>query len=221
MSGNKDWWPATKQEQLEMAKKWVQELKKSGKLWGIKPEIIAEFSRLTEQAEIALEEATNENTRTSVSMTKRDMVFDCIEKAARDMKKRFFYIPPLDESDIIALGLRLRDSILTASGTPSAQFSAETFLKGRHELGIQLVCVSGVSNDRANKSYRVYYKVLEDGEPQPSSPEELSKSFSIKKKKTVIRFDYEDSRKFACIAVQVENGDKKGPWGPMIKAVIP
>jgi len=221
MNGNKDWWPTAKHEQLEMAKKWVQELEKSGDLWGIKPELIAEFASLTEQAKTAQEEATNGNTRTSVSITKRDTALDRLKKAARGMKKRHFYVPPLAESDIIALGLKLRDNAPTPSGIPSAQFTAETFLQGRHELGIQLVCVSGDLNDRANKSYRVYYKVLEDGESQPPNPEELTKSFSAKRKKNVIRFNYEDSRKFVCIAVQVENGDKKGPWGPMIQAAIP
>jgi len=204
-----------------MAKKWVKEFERAGRDWDIKPEIIAEFSALTDIAEKALTEATNQNTRTSVSITKSNTAFDNLEKLARDIKKRYLYVPPLDESEIIALGLKFRDSKPTPSSFPTAQVTAETFLKGRHELGIKMVYVSGDPKDKANKGYRVYYKVLEEGEAEPSSPEDLTKSFFTKKKKDVIRFDYNDSRKFVYIAVQVENEGKKGPWGPMIKAVIP
>ena len=221
MSGNKDWWPAKKPGQLEMAKKWVQEFARAGDNWELKAEIISEFNTLTDDAEKALAEATNENTRTSVSIAKSGKAFENLEKAARDIKRRNMYVPPLEESDIIALGLKLRDTTVTPSAAPSAQVTVETFLVGRHELGIKIIYVSGDPNDRANKGYRVFYKVLEEGEAEPSSPEELTKSFFTKRKKDLIRFDYKDSRKFVCIAVQVENEGKKGPWGPMVKAVIP
>jgi hypothetical protein len=37
----------------------------------------------------------------------------------------------------------------------------------------------------------------------------------------VISLDYSDSGNTIYIAVQVENGEKKGPWGPMVSAVVP
>jgi hypothetical protein len=37
----------------------------------------------------------------------------------------------------------------------------------------------------------------------------------------VIEFEYGDSGKTAYFAVQVENSGKKGPWGPMVSALIP
>ncbi|MDR2185082.1 MAG: hypothetical protein LBO80_05365, partial [Treponema sp.] len=92
---------------------------------------------------------------------------------------------------------------------------------GRHELGIKIVYVSGDPNDRANKGYRVWYKVAAPGEAPPRDPEELTKSFYTRRKKNVIVFDYGDSGKTAYIAVQIENGGKKGPWGPIVPAIIP
>jgi hypothetical protein len=35
------------------------------------------------------------------------------------------------------------DSTPTASGTPTAQVTVETFLVGRHELGVRIVYVTG------------------------------------------------------------------------------
>jgi hypothetical protein len=37
----------------------------------------------------------------------------------------------------------------------------------------------------------------------------------------MMRFEFEDSGKTAYIAVQVENAGKKGPWRPLVSAVIP
>jgi hypothetical protein len=54
-----------------------------------------------------------------------------------------------------------------------------------------------------------------------TSPKQLDESFFTKRKKDVVVFDYEDSGKTAYFAVQVENDGKKGPWGPLVSAVIP
>jgi hypothetical protein len=55
----------------------------------------------------------------------------------------------------------------------------------------------------------------------PINPDELRKSFFTKRKKDVIEFDFGDSGKTAFFAVQIENGSKKGPWGPLVSALIP
>jgi hypothetical protein len=54
-----------------------------------------------------------------------------------------------------------------------------------------------------------------------TSPKQLDESFFTRRKKDVVVFDYEDSGKTAYLAVQVENDGKKGPWGPLVQAVIP
>jgi hypothetical protein len=91
----------------------------------------------------------------------------------------------------------------------------------RHELGFRVVFVTGSANDPANKGFRVYYRVVAPGETPPSSPEDLTKSFFTKRKKDVIEFGFNDSGSTVFFAVQIENGGKKGPWGPMTSALIP
>jgi hypothetical protein len=97
----------------------------------------------------------------------------------------------------------------------------ETFLTGRHELGIRIIYISGNSEDAANKGYRIWYTVTAPGETAPTSPEDLRKSFYTARKKDVIVFEYGDSGNTARFAVQVENDGKKGPWGPVVSALIP
>jgi hypothetical protein len=55
---------------------------------------------------------------------------------------------------------------------------------------------------------------------KPPRPEDLRKFFT-RRKKDVIGFDFGNSGKTAYFAVQVENGGKKGPWGPPVSALIP
>ena len=139
----------------------------------------------------------------------------------RDIKKRFFFTPPLTEADFVSLGLKPHDAHPTASGAPTAQVMVETCLAGRHELGVKIVYVTGSPNDAANKGYRIWYSVLAAGESPPANPEDLRKSFYTQRKKDLIEFDFGDSGKTAYFAVQIENGGKKGPWGPLVSALIP
>jgi hypothetical protein len=37
----------------------------------------------------------------------------------------------------------------------------------------------------------------------------------------MIEFDFDDSDKTAFFAMQIENSSRKGPWGPLISALIP
>jgi hypothetical protein len=108
-----------------------------------------------------------------------------------------------------------------AWGIPAAQVTVETYLIGRHELGVKIIYVTGNPSDPANKGYRIWYSVVAPGETPPANPDDLRKSFFTKRKKDLIDFDFGDSGKTAWFAVQIENDGKKGPWGPLVNALIP
>jgi hypothetical protein len=139
----------------------------------------------------------------------------------RDMKKRYFLTPPLQDADYVSLGLKVPDNTPTPSGDPTAQVTVETYLVGRHELGVKIIYVTGSATDPANKGFRIWYTVVAPGETPPANPDGLHKSFYTKRKKDVIEFDFGDSGKTAYFAVQIENEGKKGPWGPLVQALIP
>jgi hypothetical protein len=216
-----DWFPGTRERQLAMAKEWITVLHARGVSWNIDNARISELEDLAEDAENALSAAKNEATRTPVATAKCRQAFDALAAFMRDIKKRSFYEPPLTDADIVSLGLKPRDSSPTQTGTPTAQVTVETYLVGRHELGMKIVYVTGSPDDRANKGYRIWYSVAAQGETAPANPSELRMSFFTKRKKDVIEFDFADSGKTAWLAVQVENDGKKGPWGPLTSALIP
>jgi hypothetical protein len=221
MAESKDWYPGTRAAQLAMAKKWVVVLDAQGVDWGVPAAVMTEFSALTSAADGVLTAAMSETTRTPVVTAHCREVFGHLEDKMRDIKRRFFFIPPLDEAAVISLGLKLHDNVPSPSGEPTSQVTVETFLVGRHELGLKIVYVTGNPDDPANKEYRVYYKVVAPGESAPEHPRELPESFPTKRRRDIIKFDYGDSGKTVYMAVQIENGGKKGPWGPMTSALIP
>jgi hypothetical protein len=189
--------------------------------WSIPTDSFTELGTAYSMAKSLLEKATSAE-RTAVITAECQTAFKTLADTMRSFKRRFFLSPPLqDPTDYIRLGLSPPDKIPTRTGKPTAQVTVETRLHGRHELGIEIIYLTGSPDDKANKSYRIWYKVVSHDETPPVSPDDLPKSFSTKRKKDVINFDFGDSGKMAYIAVQVENDNKKGDWGPMVNAVIP
>jgi hypothetical protein len=204
-----------------MADDWISVCTARQTDWNIPYQALTELTAYRGTAGTALETAKNETTRTPVATAKCKEAFDALTAFMRDFKRRYFLSPPLLDSDYISLGLKPRDTTPTASGTPTAQVTVETYLIGRHELGVRIIYVNGSPSDPANKGYRIWYSVVAPGETPPANPGELRNSFYTKRKKDVIEFEFGDSGKTAYFAVQIENEGKKGQWGPLVSALIP
>jgi hypothetical protein len=221
MSTSKDWLPNSREGILSMARDWQSVAGTNANAWGIPPTVLQGLDSLIQAADTALATAKNETTRTPVATAQCKEAFDALIAAMRDMKRRYFLTPPLVDSDYISLGLKPHDTTPTASGAPTAQVTIETYLVGRHELGVKIIYVTGSPADPANKGFRIWYSLAGQGEPAPANPDDLRKSFYTKRKKDLIEFDFGDSGKTAYFAVQIENEGKKGPWGPLTQALIP
>jgi hypothetical protein len=216
-----DWLPAGREDQLSMAKGWKIVLDTKANAWGVPPASVQELDAKTQTADTALATAKNETTRTPVATAHCKTAFEEMIAVMRHIKRKYFTEPELTEADFISLGLKIPDTHPTASGTPTAQATIETFLVGRHELGVKIIYLTGNPGDPANKGYRIWYKVIAPGEAPPTSPEDLPKSFSTKRKRDVMEFDFGASGSTCCMAVQIENESRKGPWGPLVSALIP
>jgi hypothetical protein len=221
MSQRSDWLPGTREIQLEMADDWIVVCTNNQTAWNIPGTVLTELTTLRDAARTALEAAKNETTRTPVANAQCKEAFDALIAAMRDMKRRYFLSPPLFDSDFVSLSLRPRDPHPSPSSAPTAQVTLETYLVGRHELGVRIIYVTGNPDDKANKGYRIWYSVVAPGGTPPTNPEELRKSFYTQRKKDLIEFDFGDSGKTVYFAVQIENDGKKGPWGPLVSALIP
>jgi hypothetical protein len=221
MSKTTDWLPSGRTDQLTMCRNWTVVMTAEVRTaWGIPQAKYTELVNLFDTAQTLLRKAES-GERTPVITEQCREAFAALIAAMRFFKNHFFLTPPLTNADIVNLGLTPHDPHRSPSKKPAAEVTVETFLVGRHELGMKIVYVSGNPEDRENKGYRIWYKVVPPGGEPVTSPKQLDKSFYTRRKKDVVQFDYEDSGKTAYIAVQVENDGKKGPWGPLVSALIP
>jgi hypothetical protein len=183
--------------------------------WNIAPELFGEFEALYHEAKNALDLAQKKETRTQAANARCGDSFDALVNFMRLIKRKFLKTPPLTNADLVSLLLKVPGK------EPSSEVMVETFLLGQRQLGIRFVYISGSPDDPANKSYRLWYKVVAPGETAPQSPKDLPKSFSTKRRKDSMDFEFNDSGKTAYFCVQIENGKHKGPWGAMSSALIP
>jgi hypothetical protein len=221
MAAKKDWLSTARELILAMVDDWIAVCTPKQAAWNIAGPSLTELIARRAAARTALDTAKNETTRTPVANAQCKEAFDALIACMRDFKRRYFLSPPLIDSDYVSLGLKPRDSHPTPSHAPTAQVTVETYLVGRHELGVRIIYVTGSPDDPANKGYRIWYSVIAPGETPPANPDELRKSFYTQRKKDLIEFEFGDSGKTVYFAVQIENDGKKGPWGPMVSALIP
>jgi hypothetical protein len=204
-----------------MADDWISVCTTRQTDWNIHGPALAELTAFRGTAGAALETAKNETTRTPVATAQCKEAFDALTGFMRDFKRRYFLSPPLLDSDYISLGLKPRDSTPTPGKVPTAHVAVETYLVGRHELGVRLVYVDGDPRDKENRGYRIWHDLTAPGETPPAGPEDLRRSFYTQRRKDLIEFDCGDSGKTAYFAVQIETDGKKGPWGPLVSALSP
>jgi hypothetical protein len=204
-----------------MAKNWCGILTVQGTAWGVPEAVVTGLGMAATEADGIPAAAMNETTRTPVVTARCREVFGKLEDMMRDIKRRYFLSPPLQDADFIALGLRPVDTHPSPTGRLEAQIRVEPFLVARHELGLRLVYESGNPDAPANKEYRIWYQVVGPPDAIPQSPTDLHSSFSTKRKKEMMDFGPDSSGKTVYFAVQIENGNLKGPWGPLTSALIP
>lgn len=233
MARYKSWLSGTRQGQLDMALLWLEvlpeetedeagEVVPKWRFWGLTQGTLTEFAGFVGAAQEALNDAKNDEKRTKVVNQRVADTFKALVRAMRGLKKSYFHVPPLTDADLVSLGLSVPDTTHSFSGAPTAQVIPDLYLTtGRYELGVRARYLKGSPDEKANKTYEYWYVLKAPGEPPPLSPAELTKLFDTQRKNDTIPFEYGDSGKIAYVACRLANGKLKGPWGPIVSALIP
>jgi hypothetical protein len=132
--------------------------------WGIPTDKFTALGAAYSAANTMFQKVTGSE-RTATITAQCQAAFKAMTDTARDFKRRFFLRPPLTEADLVSLGLKPHDGTPTPSGAPAAQVTVETYLVGRHELGVKIVYVTGNPDDKANKGFRIWQPYRAGGGP--------------------------------------------------------
>jgi hypothetical protein len=89
-----------------MAKNWENLLAARGNPWNIPAQAATELTNARKAAETALAVTQNEATRTPAAIAHCRTAFEALTAVMRDLKRRYFFIPPLQDPDFIDLGLK-------------------------------------------------------------------------------------------------------------------
>ena len=229
-----DWLPSTREGILGMAMKWNTVLALKGASWSVPEERITQLNTLTLNAQAAYNESKTKD-RTSVITAKVEKAFKELVADLRDVKNRYYFVPPLTSVDLASLDLSPPDEIRTEVPAPIDTARGNTLLTVRYILTVIWEFLNP-QDERANHGVRVNYGVITpDPEAQsaltgkhyylkdaPNTPAQLSENFFTRRRKNPIEFPVQDSGKTVWFCLQVENAKGvHGPWGEMFNAVIP
>ena len=216
-----DWLPSNRNDQLAMGVNWYKGVSLNADKWGVPEPMRVKLSAALDVAKG--ENAIPQSERNPVTNARLKTAFDELTAVMRDMKKRYFYNPPLTDADILSLGLKLKDKEPTPVNDPVGEPEVKIILTRRAQLTVQIVPDETVQEDkRTNYGCRIYYGVYAAGETPPESGMDLRQSLFTRRKKELFTFLPTDTGKTAYFSIRYENSKgKAGPWGPMAKALIP
>jgi hypothetical protein len=99
--------------------------------------------------------------RTKGDTTACNIASKALVDLMRDIKKRYFFVPPLNDKDLTDLGLNLPDTTPTPVGDPAGQVSATVQLVGSHLLRLITEYVEGIPIDpKADYGCRIYWGLM-------------------------------------------------------------
>jgi hypothetical protein len=235
-----DWMPGARAMVLAMCLNWINYMTPERRTaWGIPAADFTELGNLYGAAQAILRKAMDEDERTHVVSVQCKAAFKALTAKARYFKDRFFKIPPLDEGDIAALGLRVPDPHPTPvpppDGVPAASLS---YPGGPHAMTVHLGPMAGTRelDPRSDYGYAIYMGIMPQGgatleqaaskkhylmQP-PKDGEGLTHRFTRRRKEKII-FDAEDAGMTVYICCRYENqkGEAGKEWGPVVSAIIP
>ena len=230
-----DWLPSKRVERLAMARKWIKTLNEKGKAWEITKKEIDQLTELSEKAEELFRQVQSAERTMGITALCTES-FQELTKFMRELKRCRLTIPPLSLSDLPLLGLRPNDKIPTPIPVPKGQATSTVTYHGPHLLRVSITPVEGTLFESGRKyGFRIHYGILLPGGAEaehqghyryltkpPKTGDELPLSKFTRRRFTMMDFSAEDSGKtvFFCICLENPSGDR-GPWGPIVTAVIP
>lgn len=223
-----DWFPTKRETQLAMAESWGEAIAEKRTEWNIPQTILIKFTA-------AITNASNEHRlpqsgRNAVTNARLRMAFNELTALMRDIKKRYFFIPPLDEVDFAALGIKPKDTTLTTVPQPIISVDGKLLFPAVGMVEMREIKPAGEKSDaRSTHGVRIYYGIT--GEPtetnrfrisnRPATGNDLPHSVFTRRNRHRFDFTGESGKEvFFCMRYENSKGEA-GPWGKIISAFIP
>jgi len=221
MAIKRDWMPSSRIGQVEMGLNWALITLNRKPEWNIPEEAYERLVEVVQEAKESIEKTPA--LRNAVDAANAKRIFKDLTDVMRDFKRRYFFIPPLNEGDYVQLGLRLKDTEPTPVLDPVGLAEATVTFPSSMQLMLHIKPVEGTQDDaRAYYGVRIYFGAYSADETPPATGKDLRLSRFTRRKKERFTFQPEDSGKIAYFSIRYENSKgAAGPWGPLFSSIIP
>jgi hypothetical protein len=212
--------PGKREEQLALARKWLEALPERGTEWEVSPTEIAELGVLTANAEEAMRRAEAGDGNRTLNAQARE-AFNALVGFMRIMRRRRFTTPPLIDSDWVSLGMRPPDTIRTPHVTVDEEVDFVIGLRGIRELEVDF-WISGSSHKAKPQGYDGAVIVWGERALPPEHPEDFVHHAMASRTPHLLQFDESERGKTVWVALAWQNERGiLGRWSEYKSAVVP
>ncbi|MDR1420002.1 MAG: hypothetical protein LBI86_06485 [Treponema sp.] len=153
------------------------------------------------------------------------------QAALRPFRAQYLSFPPVTDADRAAMGLSTRNTRPTPIPVPTSQAEADLVFPGVHLVELTAIRKTGTisSDSRSDRGVRIHLGILDSPGARgafrifslPVTGDDLPHSVFTRRKK--YRFDFDGlSGKTVYFCLCYENGKgQRGPYGPILHAIIP
>jgi hypothetical protein len=168
---------------------------------------------------------------TPADRVKRDNARRDAEKVIRPFVKRYLQFDPVKDEDKKNMAVPIHDTKPSPIADPIAQAEGDLTFPGVHMVEIKkLRPVSGPApSSKSDYGIKIFFGLTGEStsehpirlSKEPKTGRELPESVFTKKKKILFDFEGESGNTlYVCMRYENQKG-REGPFGPMLKAVIP
>lgn len=225
---NGDWLSGTQKGKYDMATTWVAFVRANFEMLKISALEMDVFEAAVNAVKENIFISASERTPAITLQLRNDLA--AMVTVMRDIKRRYFFVPPLTVHNLTTLGLKQKDPTQTEVPAPTTFPEGSLHFTGPAMMEIRKINPY-ITNLQGASAYgvRIYYGVV--GAPyaadkfglkeRPSTGEELPHSVFTRRRTHMFTFTgMSGCEVFFCMRYENAKGII-GPWGYMMKAYIP
>ena len=215
-----DWMPSTRSAQLAMAKRWMELLPLKEAAWRIPEGMILLLRELTVDAE-TLQDRADSPIGTKGDAERARLAFRALVAHMRDVRRRVFFMPPLDDADFADLGLQPPDTIRTPHIDVPEMVDFVIHLSSIRELVVDF-WIQGEPHKAKPHGYDGAVIIWGIRDTVPAAPTDLPNHTMASRTPHILTFEETERGKTVQIALAWQNERGiTGQWSEYKSAVIP
>ena len=213
-----DWLPEKREDQLALARKWIEELPKDSDVWIVTAAEVHKLEDFVEDVEEALENLVSGS---AVDVSRAREAFADLVRYMRWIHSRKFFSPPMKDPNFVRLGLRPPNRIRTEHVVVNELVEFEIRLRGIRELEVNF-WIKGAAHRAKPAGYDGAVIVWDLLAAPSERPADLANHVMASHTPHIIEFDEAECGKTAYIALQWQNERGiTGPWSEVQTAIVP